>query len=212
MSSSMILTAKQKVILDFIRKFSDDHEYPPSLKEIGVEFKFTIPTAQGYIVALVNKGYLSKQHNGKRSILLKERKPENLTVTRPILGKISAGYGISLFEEPEPELVEVPATMMTAGNQTYCLKVEGDSMIGDGILNGDIVVIRQQSIANNGDIVVAVIKSDFGEKVTLKRYYLKGNTVELHPRNPKIKKIILDTNQIEIRGKFLGLIRYGTTS
>ena len=125
------------------------------------------------------------------------------------MGTISAGEGITIFEEPDPELTNVPSTMTSPGFNHYCLRVSGFSMNEDGILDGDTIVVRQQSTAENGDVVMAVIKKDPEEKATLKEYYRHGNNIELRPKNQQLQSKFYDPSQIEVRGKFRGLIREG---
>jgi len=152
------------------------------------------------------KGYIIREPNKPRSITIKDD-PELKSVTLPVLGLISAGEGISVYEESNPEMIEVPSNMVNTYSAHYCLQVKGNSMIGDGIMDNDFIIVRQQTSVDNGDIVVAIIKGDSEEQANLKRYYRKGNIIELQPRNPSlpIKRYKLD--QIEIRGKFVGLIR-----
>jgi repressor LexA len=152
------------------------------------------------------KGYILKKPNKPRSISVKNE-IESKSVTLPVLGVISAGEGISVFEETNPELIEVPSTMVNTDVAHYCLRVKGNSMIEDGILDGDYIVVRQQKTADNGDAVVAIINDDDEEKANLKRFYLRGKIVELRPRNKQLKSKYYPVRKIEIRGKFCGLIR-----
>lgn len=203
----MNLTKKQAKVLNFLKKFYEEHGYAPSLHEIAQDFDISIPTAQGYLQALMLKGVISRQQNRPRSIVFKTEKPKNMTVSIPVLGVISAGEGIIVNEEPEPELVEAPATMTISGFNHYALKVSGFSMVKDGIMDGDTIVVRQQAMANPGDTIVAILKGGFEEKATLKRFYPKNNLIELRPRNPLMKSIKIKPEELEIRGKFVGLLR-----
>ena len=203
----MNLTKKQAKVLNFLKKFYEKHGYAPSLNEIAQNFDISIPTAQGYLQALMLKGAISRHQNKPRSIVFKTEKPKNMTVSIPLLGVISAGEGIIINEELEPELVEAPATMTISGFNHYALKVSGFSMTGDGIMDGDTIVVRQQAVANPGDTVVAILKGDFEEKATLKRFYPKEDIIELQPRNPLMKSLKVKPEELEIRGKFCGLIR-----
>jgi len=158
---------------------------------------------------LMLKGAISRRQNIPRSIVFKVEKPKNMTISIPLLGVISAGEGIIVNEESEPELVEAPATMINAGFNHYALKVSGFSMTKDGIMDGDTIVVRQQAVANPGDTVVAILKGDFEEKATLKRFYPKEDIIELQPRNPLMKSLKVKPEELEIRGRFCGLIRKG---
>jgi repressor LexA len=203
------LTRKQAEVIRFLTFFFERNGFAPSLKEIASNFKVSVPTAQNYLAALVYKGAIGRNPNKPRSIIFKEEKPKNMTISIPLLGVISAGEGIVVNEESEPELVEAPATMIGYGFSHYALKASGFSMVGDGIMDGDTIVVRQQAIANPGDTVVAILKGNFEEKATLKRFYPKSDVIELQPRNPLMCSIKVLPENLEIRGKFCGLIRRG---
>ncbi len=205
------LTQKQKQIYDFVCKYYEKNGFAPTLKEIGVNFDFGISAAQSFIKVLTDKGYLIKAFNSARSIIPKKEAISNMSISLPLLGTISAGYGIQVYEANEPDTVEVPASMAKNARDYYCLKVSGWSMRDSDIADGDIIVIRHQATANNGDIVVAIINGDFDEKATLKKYYHRTDHIELIPQNPQYKKMIVPLDQIEIRGKFCGLIRQATS-
>ena len=121
----------------------------------------------------------------------------------PLLGKVAAGQPIE--HRKHQERIEVPLSMLKGAGPYFALQVSGDSMMGEGIWDGDYVVIRQQETANNGDIVVAEI----GDEATIKRIYKKKNTIELHSANPKYKPIIVNEHTpLKIAGIYRGLIRY----
>lgn len=201
------LTKNQAQVLQFLTSFFEKNGFAPSLKEIADHFKVSVPTAQGYLSALVYKGVIGRYPNQPRSIIFKEEKPKNMTVSVPLLGTISAGEGIIIYEEQTPELVESPAPMITSGHNHYALKVVGFSMVGDGVMDGDLILVRQQANAEVGDSIVAILKGDFEEKATLKRFYPKDDMIELRPRNPLVPSIKVKPEELEIRGKFCGLIR-----
>lgn len=201
------LTKKQAKVLKFLTSFFEKNGFAPSLKEIANCFKISVPTAQDYLSALVYKGAIGRSPNKPRSIIFKEEKPKNMTISIPLLGIISAGEGIIVNKESKPELVEAPATMISFGFNHYALKVSGFSMTGDGIMDGDTIVVRQQATAIPGDTIVAILKENFEERATLKRFYPKNGIIELRPRNPLIRSIKVMPENLEIRGKFCGLIR-----
>lgn len=186
------LTPKQKQVLDFINEFTKDNGYPPSLAEIAKEFKKSIPTIFQYVETLKNKGFLTKQEDVARGIYTK--KPEVF-----LMGNIAAGEPIEPLENPEP--IEVPNEMIMSPGNYYALQVKGDSMIDEGILDGDIVIVKHQKTADNGDIIVAVTEKG----VTLKIFKRKNDKIILEPRNKKLKNIY--PKELEIRGKFIGLLR-----
>lgn len=191
------LTPKQKQVLDFICLFIDEHEYPPSLQEIAKHFNKSISTAQHYVDELSTKGYLKKEENLARGIS-PIKQPSNKI---PLLGYIAAGKPIEPLENPES--ISVPAPMISSPGQYYALRVQGNSMMEDGILDKDIVIIKHQFTAEPGETVVAITEKG----ATLKVFRKKNGKIFLEPRNKKLKNIY--PKELEIRGKFVGLIRKG---
>lgn len=188
------LTPKQKNILDFIESFILEREYAPSLDEIAKKFHKTVPTIYQYVETLKNKGYLKKEDNVSRGIHLKEKQRVVF-----LLGYIAAGEPIEPLENPEP--FNVPASMIKSQGSYYALKVKGDSMIDMGILDKDIVLIKHQLNAQNGDVIVAITEKG----ATLKVFRKRNGKIYLEPKNKKLKNIY--PKKLEIRGKFVGLIR-----
>lgn len=201
------LTKKQVRVLQFLKSFFEKNGYAPSLKEIACHFKVSVPTAQDYLSALVYKGAIGRNPNKPRSIIFKNEKPKNMTISIPLIGTISAGEGIIVYEEQDAELIESPAPMITQGYNHYALKVVGFSMVEDGIMDGDLILVRRQAHAEVGDSIVAVLKGDFEEKVTLKRFFPKDGIIELRPKNPLMHPMKVKLEELEIRGKFIGLLR-----
>lgn len=190
------LTKKQKETLDFIKSFITKNDYSPSLKEIA-EFLDTsnLSTAQYYVEELEGKGYLKRTPHKNRGII-----PTSKARTVPMLGHIAAGKPIEPIENPEN--IEIPKDIkLNTRFPHYALKVVGDSMVEDGIWDGDVVIIKSQQTANDGDTVVAVTK----DGATLKRFRNQNGKIYLEPRNRKLKNEYPE--QLEIRGKFCGLIR-----
>lgn len=190
------LTEKQKKTLDFINFFLIENSYSPSLKEIAKFLKTkNLSTAQYFVEELENKGYLKKLPHKNRGIT-----PINKSQTVPLLGYIAAGKPIDPIENPET--IEIPRNIkLNTRHSHYALQVKGDSMIDMGILNDDIVLIRHQMIAENGDVVVAITE----DGATLKIYRNKNGKTILEPRNKNFENIY--PKKLEIRGKFCGLIR-----
>ena len=206
------LTPKQKEVLDFIQSFSDEHGYAPSQQEIARHFGFkSLGTVQNYLVRLEKQGILRKTLNARRGaqIVSPPPKPDTThgsgTVPLPLLGKVAAGRPIEAVLSGET--LDVPASLLKSGDH-FVLRVSGDSMIEDGILNGDYVVIRKQAGASNGQTVVALV----GNEATIKRFYRRGSSVELHPANPAYQPLILESltdvgREFKIEGVLVGLIR-----
>lgn len=197
------LTPKQKRIYDFLSSTIRGKGYAPSIPEIGQRFK--IASTRGvfdHLKALENKGYIKRV--GKRAIEILSPKgrpafPEATEI--PIVGRIRAGAPLLADENVEGFLAV--ANEVARGKETFALKVKGDSMIEDGILEGDYVVIRRQEAAENGDIVCALI----GDEATLKRFYRKGNEVTLKPANKNYEPIVVTKGEFRILGKAVGVIR-----
>ena len=186
------LTPKQKQILDFIQEFTKEKGYPPSLAEIANKFHKSIPTIFQFVATLKNKGFLEKENDVARGIYTK--KPEIF-----LLGKIAAGEPIEPLENPEP--IEVPKEMIASPANYYALEVKGNSMIEEGILDHDIIVVKHQNTADSGDVVVAITEKG----ATLKIFRQKNGKIYLEPRNDKFREIF--PKKLEIRGKFAGLVR-----
>lgn len=198
-----MLTPKQKQILDYIEQFIEENGYSPSYREIAEHFQFSsVATVAEHIENLRLKGYLSSDA-GYRSLQVKEVTVESSTnpfefLTIPLLGAIQAGKPIEAVKTNET--LEIPRDMMA--KNAFALKVKGDSMIDDGILEGDYVVVEPCQSPKNGDIIVALIDKD---DVTLKRFYREKDHIRLQPANKKYQPIRV--KKITIQGKVRGVIR-----
>lgn len=195
----MALTKKQKEVLDFITEYVREHGISPTQKEIQNHFGFkSLGSVQDYIKYLTNGGYLLNDSHSVRGLM--PATVQQHTEEIPLLGEIAAGIPIEAIENSD--FISVPTHMLGKG-QHYALRVKGESMIEEGILNGDIAVIKHQTQANNGQIVVAVIDNE----TTLKKYFKKARQIELHPANSTMTPIIVQDKECEIRGLLVGLIR-----
>jgi repressor LexA len=199
--SMNVLTPKQKKILDFIRAYNDRAGYAPSQKEIAAAFGFSsLGTVQNYLVRLERQGFLVKDWNARRG--MRVLSPAIKGVELPLAGAVAAGKPIEAIESPG--MIEVPSSMVGRG-ENYVLRVQGDSMIGDGILDGDLVVVRKQATADSGRTVVALIHGE----ATVKRFYRKGEHIELHPANPALQPIRIENEEdFHIDGIVIGVIRH----
>jgi repressor LexA len=203
-----MLTPKQKMIAEFILKFQEEQGYAPSQREIAAHFQFkSLGTVQNYLVRLQEHGVLSKSWNAKRSIqvsLPTPPPPTSSSQALPLLGRVAAGRPIEAIETHEK--IEVPQFFIRPGKSHFVLQVQGDSMKEDGILDGDYVVLRKQTHAENGETVVALVNGE----ATLKRYYKKQDQVELHPANSSYKPFVFNLQEeldFRIEGLYVGLIR-----
>jgi repressor LexA len=196
------ITKRQKEVLDFIKIYIDENSYSPTLEEIKKALRLSaVSTVHQHLDALINKGYINKFDNLARAIEInKIGEPISNLIEIPLLGLIRAGEPIEAIEIPET--ITVPKEFIRENGQYYGLKVEGDSMINDNIFDGDIVVIRNQPVLENGEIGVAILNDN---EATLKRIYREKNHFKLQPANKSYQPII--TKQLEVKGKVTGVIR-----
>ncbi|AMV73685.1 transcriptional repressor LexA [Desulfuromonas carbonis] len=195
------LTPKQKAVLDFILAHTEREGYAPSQQEIARAFGFSsLGTVQNYLVRLEREGALSRDWNARRG--LRVLRPQGAALELPLAGTVAAGKPIEAIATADT--IEVPPSMVGPG-ENFVLRVRGDSMIGDGILDGDYVVVRKQARAESGQTVVALINGE----ATVKRLLQKGAVVELHPANPALQPILLDgSEEFRIEGVVVGVIRH----
>lgn len=200
------LTEKQNNVLDFIKKFTASHGYPPSIREIGKGLGLSSPaTVHTHVRRLCNAGYLKVDNNKFRAMEIlvdneyAEKNEELVKV--PLLGKVTAGSPIEAIERPN-EFFSLPASLIPSKETIFTLNVSGESMINAGIFDGDVVIVQKQSTARNGDIVVAMTDQN---EVTLKTYYKENGHFRLQPENDTMAPIIL--NSVTILGKAIGLYR-----
>lgn len=195
----MALTKKQKDVLDFITEYVRANGFSPTQKEIQENFGFkSLGSVQDYIKYLKDGGYLNNDSHSVRGLMPATVQQNSEEI--PLLGNIAAGVPIEAIENSD--MISVPVHMLGKGKH-YALQVKGESMIEDGILSGDIAIIKHQNQAENGEIVVAVVDNE----TTLKRYFKRSKQIELHPANKTMKPIIVKDKEFEIRGLMVGLIR-----
>jgi len=192
-----MLTKRQKQILDFIENFIKNKDYSPSLEEIKKHFRLkSVSNIHDHLKKLQKEGYLNREINRPRSIGLYKK---TSTIEIPLLGLIAAGAPIEAISNPAP--IRVPKNMLSKQGLHYALKVKGNSMIDENIYDGDVVIIRRQETAENGDKVVALIN---GYEATLKRIYKEKNGFRLQPANSSLKPMFV--KELIIQGKLLGVI------
>lgn len=194
------LTKRQKEILDYITQYLEKKGYAPTFEEIKDKFELSaISTVHEHITALVDKGYLERDDGVVRGLSVPKRvKP---WVEVPLAGIITAGKPIEAIEIPN-EVIKISRDKRFTRGELYALKVKGNSMIGDGIFDNDIVIVKKQSAAENGDTVVAVIDDN---EATLKKYYKEKDKIRLQPANPTISPIYRE--EVEVRGVVVKIIR-----
>ena len=194
-----MLTLKQKRILNFIEQKLTEREIAPTHAEIAKHFRLSsVSTVHEHLQALQKKGYLNKLRGQARAMTTNGVKD---SVTIPLFGIIAAGGPIEAIINTE--LIEVPRNMLSTGAAHYALRVSGVSMIEEGISDGDIVIIRNQSTVENGEKAVAYMPDR--NEVTLKKIYKEKNRIKLVPAN-KYMKPFYETN-VQIQGRVMGVLR-----
>jgi repressor LexA len=212
----MTLTKRQKQVLDFLRNFIDEQGYSPSFEEIaeglrdkrfGGKKLTSLATVHKHIATLERKGYLRRGYNQSRSIeVVQLPKPVRESVIErhaelPLLGRIAAGRPLEAVEEKET----ISLGDFVRSQNVFVLQVKGDSMMDDHILNGDFVVVEQSQVANNGEIVVALVG---GDEATLKRFYREGpGKIRLQPANAQMPPIVVPAQDVKVQGKVIGVLR-----
>ncbi|KKQ77928.1 MAG: PspGI methylase [Parcubacteria group bacterium GW2011_GWA1_38_7] len=194
-----MLTKKQTQVLDFVKTYRAKNRYAPSLEEIKRKFKLaSVSTSHYYISKLQDAGFLNKEHNQPRAVSTIEAKQ---MMEIPILGAIAAGQPIEAIEISD-ETITIAKDEIGKQGKHYALRVQGSSMVDEGIFDGDIVVIRKQDVAENGQTVVAVIDDN---EATLKKLYRENGKFRLQPANPTLFPIYRD--EVEVRGVVVKIIR-----
>ena len=196
------LTKKQDRIFEFIRKHVQDTGFPPTVREIGMDFGISEKGAYDHLNAIEKKGYIRRVPKKPRAIEILEFVPQKLpqaAVEVPIVGRVAAGEPILASENVEGTL-PVPREVVKE-DTCFVLRVNGKSMIEAGIFEGDLVIVRSQNYADTGDIVVALLD----DEATVKRFFRNGNKIRLQPANSVMSPIIVD--DVQILGKVVGLFR-----
>lgn len=199
-----LITERQKEVLTFIADFTEDNVYPPTVREISEHFGISLRAVQDHITALQKKGYLSTEQKRSRSIRVlvdeRQKEPELFVDKVPLLGTVAAGKPL-LSEENLDGYVNLTEPFIRPGKNYFALRVRGSSMINAGILEGDLAVVEQTSMATDGQIVVAVLD----EAITLKRYYKESTRVRLQPENPAFQAIYCQ--DVRIVGVLANIVR-----
>jgi len=203
------LTARQKEVLDFIVRHTSEKGYPPSIREIGKQFEIKSTNGvRGILQALEKKGEIRRHPQLSRGIEIVHPQVRSMKfeapLTRiPLVGKVAAGQPI-LAEENLEGVITIDSDLLK-GTDTFALRVKGDSMVGAGIFDGDLVFARQQADIRRGDIVVALIDND----ATVKYYYPDNGTIRLEPANRFYGPIVVDRNTpgFRLAGKVVGVFR-----
>jgi len=197
-------TERQRRILQAIADFKAERGYPPSVREIGERVGLSSSsTIHAHLKALERRGLISRDPTKPRALRSGPGQTDSAppeTVVMPILGKVAAGVPITAAENVEGEFV-LPAGFVPRGSQAFMLRVQGDSMIDAAILDGDLIVVRPQRTADNGEVVVAMIEGE----ATVKRFYRERNRIRLQPENREMAPIY--ANDVEIIGRVEAVVR-----
>lgn len=208
-----VLYRKERELLTYIIQFQEQQGYSPTLREMADAMgKRSVSTIHAIIRTLVDKGYMQKVDGNKRTLkVLKKESLDSIlgptskavgpTISLPLLGFIAAGSPLEPHTDPEASF-NVASSMISGKKPSYVLQIKGSSMIEDGILDGDFVVIEKTEVANNGDIVVALVDDNLA---TLKRFYKNGDQVVLKPANRDMEPIY--PKQLKIQGIVVSLVR-----
>lgn len=198
----MVLTKRQKELLDYLRGYIAEHGYAPTLDEIGSHFALTsLATVHKHLSNLEARGAIRRTWNHSRSIELIENRAARGVVDLPLLGRVAAGVPIETIETPET--ISVPESLIGRGD-TFVLRVQGDSMVDDGILDGDFIVVEERSDPTNGETVVAVVNGE----ATVKRFHREADgTIRLQPANEKLAPVRLSGGDVQVRGVVVAVMR-----
>ena len=198
------LTRRQAAILQFIVESIRDRGWPPTIAEIGQQFQIASTNGvNDHLVALEKKGYIERSSKA-RGIRVTEKAAAGLYQqgggTLPLVGRIAAGQPLFAQENIEDFVTVAPALSRLNG---YCLRVQGESMVEAGILDGDVIVVDQEREPRAGDVVVALV----GDEATVKHFHPRGNEVELRPANSAMKPLVLPASAVQVQGVVVALQR-----
>lgn len=198
----MYLTRRQREIYEFLTKHIEAFGYAPSLEEICAHFGLSSPaTAHKHLTRLEEKGLIHREWNRGRSIEIVPMQTELPGIELPLLGTVAAGEPIEAVETRET--ISVPADLVR-GESNYVLRVRGDSMIDEGIRDGDFVIVEERQTAENGETVIALVG---GTEATVKKFFRENGRIRLVPANSEMEPIVVTETELRVQGVVIGLIR-----
>lgn len=200
----MPLTRRQSEILEFLRRYIAEHGFAPSFEEIAEHFEFqSLATVHEHLVNLERKGYIRRSYNESRSIEVLPPRGTAPATEVPLLGTVAAGLPIESLAHDET--LSVPDDLLPRRGPNYALRVKGESMIDEHILDGDLVVVHGRQSADNGEMVIALVN---GNEATVKKFYREaGGVIRLQPANPAMAPIRVHERDVLIQGVVVGVIR-----
>ncbi|HMK30308.1 MAG TPA: transcriptional repressor LexA [Terriglobales bacterium] len=203
----MALTRRQRQVYDFIAEFVQKNGYSPSFEEIGDGLRLSsLATVHKHITNLEKKGLLRRDYNRSRSIDLippRGRVKQSIVasaLTLPLVGRIAAGKPVEALENPET----LSLSDFTHAKDVFVLRVSGESMQDEHIVDGDFVIVEKANTARNGEIVVALVD---GSDATLKRFYAEGERIRLQPSNARMQAIVVSAAAVQVQGRVIGVLR-----
>ena len=198
----MFLTKRQKEVYDYLTRYIAENGYAPTFEEIGSHFRLSsLATIHKHLSNLEEKGLIRRKWNFSRAIELVPQHKKAGAVELPLLGTVAAGQPIEAIETDDS--IAIPETFVRRSN-TFALRVKGDSMVRDGIWDGDIIIVEERQTAENGETVVALLN----DGATVKRFYReRGGKIRLQPANDSMAPIIANAKEVEIRGVVVAVMR-----
>jgi repressor LexA len=197
-----MVTKRQKQILDYLKAYIARHEYAPTLEEIRRHFGLgSLATVHKHLQGLERKGFIRRLTHQSRALELSEPGDAGRAAVVPLLGRVAAGAPIEPIEDPDR--ISIPEEML-GRRRTFALRVRGDSMVGEGILDGDIVLVEERETADNGATVVALVK---GEATVKKFRRLSNGRIRLEPANERMSPITAREEDVRVRGVVTALLR-----
>jgi len=200
----MSLTKRQREILTYLETYTEEHGYAPSFEEIATQFNYnSLATVHEHLTNLERKGYIKRAYNESRGIELVPSEVFPRAAALPLLGTVAAGMPIEAIQTPE--MIGVPQDLVRRSGSHFVLRVRGNSMIDEQIRDGDFVVVEDRKTADNGEMVIALLR---GSDVTLKKFYRDpGGKIRLQPANAAMQPIFADPDQVQVQGVVVGVMR-----
>ena len=197
------LTKRQKQLVDFLENYIEEHGYAPTLAEVGQYFGLSsLATVHKHLKNLEDKGFIRRTHNHSRALEIASNVSGSGAHQIALLGQVAAGLPIEAIEGQDT--ITVPDEFVRRDG-TFCLRVKGQSMVDEGIRDGDYIIVESRDAANQGETVVALI----GGEATVKKYFRENDgRVRLQPANPTMEPIYVDEENLHIRGVVVGLMRH----
>ena len=206
----MVLTRRQRVVMDFIASFLQEHGYSPSFQEMAHGLGLSsLATVHKHILTLERKGFLRRGPNQSRSIEpgprylqeVRRARQERTGSELPLLGRIAAGQPVEALEQPST----ISLADFARQKDVFVLQVKGESMIEDHVLDGDYILVERTAAVSDGDIVVALVG---GSESTLKRFYREADgRIRLQPANARLKPLVLPAEEVAVQGRVMGVLR-----